>query len=328
MERRYRFFSLSACLAVAAITLALPAGAAAKHPETLVVLSTCDLYGTVSPCGCHVPKGGLARRGFFADSIRGDYANVLMVDCGGFVADPTAYLNGTPVLLDGMKKLGVDAVTIGDRDLAFGVSYLRSELKRTDMRVVCANLVDKTTGASAFPPYLIKKVGTATVGVFGLITDRGDLGPGRDSLSVKDPAEAAKATIAEMRAKGVTVVMLLSQLGKVPTDDLTESVEGIDVAIAGRKVPLMQKGRVMGNTVTVYGGEQGHYVGRTLLTLDAQGKATARDAEVVMMGPDVRDRADLAKLASNFESQYQAEAKKHDKTSTSVPVNAVDGTKQ
>ena len=69
---------------------ALPAAAAgvsasaAPIADSLVVLSTTDVIGKTSPCGCHTPKGGLARQATFADSMRSRYANVLLVDNGNF----------------------------------------------------------------------------------------------------------------------------------------------------------------------------------------------------------------------------------------------------
>jgi 2',3'-cyclic-nucleotide 2'-phosphodiesterase (5'-nucleotidase family) len=288
-----------------------PSLAASRNPGTLLVLSTADVRGMVSPCGCHIPKGGLPRRASYVDSLRGSYSNVLLVDGGGFVADPTVGLNGTPLLLDGMKRVGTDAVGVGDRDLVLGLAWLRSELLRTGMPTVCANLMDRKSGTSVFPPYLIKKLPNVTVGVFGLIGNNGDLGPARESLLVKDPIEIAKTLVPEMRAKGATVIVFLSQLGKVPTDDLTEAVEGVDVAIAGRNVPLMENAKLADKTVTVYAGDQGHYMGQVTLTLDSGGQVTDRAGHSIMMGPDIRDRADLAKLVAPWEKKVQIEAAKH-----------------
>src|SRR5438093_12410529 len=66
---------------VFATLLLLPALAAAAtssrgvvlQPDKLVILSTTDVKGTTSPCGCHIPKGGLSRRAGLADSIRAQY---------------------------------------------------------------------------------------------------------------------------------------------------------------------------------------------------------------------------------------------------------------
>src|ERR1044072_41798 len=74
------------------VTLLLPAFAATSsggwclQPDKLVLLSTTDVKGKTGPCGCHVPKGGLARRAGFADSIRAQFGQVALVDAGGCFA--------------------------------------------------------------------------------------------------------------------------------------------------------------------------------------------------------------------------------------------------
>jgi 2',3'-cyclic-nucleotide 2'-phosphodiesterase (5'-nucleotidase family) len=66
-------------------------------------------------------------------------------------------------------------------------------------------------------------------------------------------------------------------LGKVESEYLVTTVDGIDVVVAGRNVPVLQKGRLIKNTVAVYGGEQGQHIGRTVLTLDgARNSSRAR----------------------------------------------------
>src|SRR5262249_37576740 len=144
-------------------------------------------------------------------------------------------------LMDAMKLLGTDAATIGDRDLRFGYAKLKDRSQKDQLPIVSANLLLKKTKQPAFDPYIIKKFGTVNVGIFGLISDKADLGPARDSLEAQDPTVTAKRVVAEMQKKGATVIVLLSQLGKVETEDLVTAVDGMDVAIAGRGVPLVQK---------------------------------------------------------------------------------------
>ena len=86
--------------------------------------------------------------------------------------------------------------------------------------------------------------------------------------------------------------MLLSSLGKVEAEDLVSSIDGIDVVIVGRNTPLLQKGRLIKNTIACYGGEQGQYIGRTIVSLDAAKKMTTRATDTVTRGPQrVRARA-------------------------------------
>jgi len=288
------------------ITPAVPRDASAPvlNPDKLVILSTTDVKGKIAPCGCSIPKGGLARQASFADSVRSEFGNVVVVDNGGFFPDDTLHREFAPFLMAQMKLLGVSVTGLGDRDLRFGAAYLKAEQKRSGLPMVSANLIDRRTKQTLVAPSLVKQVGRAKVGFFGLISDKVDLGPARDSLAVEDPTTVAKRIVAELRKQGATVIVLLSQLGKVESEDLVTVVEGIDAVIVGRNVPLLQKGRLIKNTVACYGGEQGQYYGRTLITLDAKGFATLRESETFMLGPEVGEHPNVAAVVKDFEDAF------------------------
>ncbi len=228
---------------------------------------------------------------------------MMNVDNGGFFPDDSMHIDYSWFLMDGFKLLGYDAVGIGDRDLRFGLAYLRSQVKRTQLPVVSANLIDRRTKLPVFEPYRIVTVGKVKVGVFGLLSDKVDLGPARDSLAVQEPQMVAKRLIPEMRKKGAQAVVLLSQLGKVESEDLVTAVDGVDAVIVGRNVPMLQKGRLIKNTVACYGGEQGQYLGRTILTLSA-GKVVTAENETFMLGPEVGEKAEIAALVKDFEDKF------------------------
>jgi hypothetical protein len=226
--------------------------------------------------------------------------------------------------MDALKMLGADAVGLADRDLTFGYAYYKKRADFDKLPVVCANLYDKATKKPAFHPYVIKQVGSTKVGIFGLMTDKADLGPARDSLYVVEPSNTSQMVISEMKKKGATVIVLLSQLGKVEAEDLVSSVDGIDAVIVGRNIPLIQVGRVIKNTVAVYGGEQGQYVGRTILTLDRRGYATDRQNEMFILGPEIPEKKPVLDVVKQFEDQFNADLAKHEKEQAAQQAFAQD----
>jgi 2',3'-cyclic-nucleotide 2'-phosphodiesterase (5'-nucleotidase family) len=238
------------------------------------------------------------------DSIRAGYGQVLLVDNGYFFPDDPMHQDASWFLMDAMTVLGTDVVGTSEKELSFGLGYLRAQLKRTRLPMVCANLYEQPSGKLVLPPYLVKQVGSVKVGVFGLMSAAVDLGPSRDTLRVEEPTAAAKRTVAALRKKGATVVVLLSQLGKVESEDLVTAVEGIDAVIVGHRAPMLQRGRMIKNTVACYGGEQGQYVGRTLLTLDARRRVVTGESEAFMLGPEVPDHREVAKLVRAFTTSF------------------------
>jgi 2',3'-cyclic-nucleotide 2'-phosphodiesterase (5'-nucleotidase family) len=276
------------------------------QPDKLVILSTTDVKGTTGPCGCHVPKGGLARRAGLADSIRAQFGQVALVDAGGFFSEEDGQQDRAAFMIDAMNLLNTDAVGVAERDLRYGASFLRAQAQRSKFPLVCSNLIEKHSGRPLFDPYVIKKIGGVKVGFFGLIGEKADLGPSRDSLLIEEPVAVARRTVADMRKKGADVVVLLAQLGKVESEDLVTAIDGVNAMVVGSGAPMMQKGRVIKNTVACYGGEKGYYVCETVLTLDARRQVTDGAADAVMLGPDVRERGEIEMMVKRFEDGEKA----------------------
>jgi hypothetical protein len=238
------------------------------------------------------------------------YDQVVLVDNGGFFPEIEAERDKAWFLMDAMKVLGTDAVGVGDRDLKFGLAFLKAQVKRTQLPMVSSNLLDKKSKKPVFPPYVIKKNGGGTIGIFSLMSEKADLGPARDSLAVAEPSAVAKQVVTDLRKKGATTVILLSQLGKVESEDLVSAVDGIDAVMVGHDVPLIQKGRMVKNTTACYGGEQGQYICRTELTLDAKKHVTSGDAEAIILGPEVGEKPEVAKLVKSFEDGFNEKMRK------------------
>lgn len=237
------------------------------------------------------------------------------MDNGGFFPEEadSLYRDKAWFLMDGMVLLGTDAAGMTEKELKYGRGWLLAQLKRTKLPMVCANVWDKSTKKTLVPPYVLVKKGTVNVGIFAVTSDKVDLGPARDSLTLEDPAIAAKRTVDELRKKGATVVVLLSQLGKVESEDLVTSVDGIDVVIAGRNVPVLQKGRMIKNTVACYGGEQGQNMGRTLVTLDAGRKMQTGENDVFVLGPEVGEKPEVLQLVKSFNDAFNDKMRKLEK---------------
>jgi len=303
----------AALLLPAAGARAQNAPAAAAPADKLVLVSTSDVKAKTMPCGCSIPKGGLSRRAGFTDSLRKVHPNVLLVDAGGWFPDAQGERDDAPFMAEAMRDLGIAAAGLGDRELMFGRSFLLAALERSPVPVTCANLWDKTPGQprrTLAKPSLLVKAGKQKVGFFGLIAPNAALGPSADSLETSDPVEAAKKAIADLRKQGANVIVLLSSLGRIETEDLVVAAPGIDVAIAGRNVPLLQRSRVIDHTTVVFGGEQGQYVGVTELDLDAKGRIVSTTSGAWMLGPEVADQPAMLAKVTAFEEQPSVKARR------------------
>ena len=251
----------------------------------------------------------------------------MLLDAGGFFPEQSDEIqqNNAWFMMDAMKLLGTDAVGVSEKELRFGKGFLVTNVKRSGLPVVCANLWDKQSKKSLVQPFLVKKVGSVKVGVFGLISDKVDAGPSRDSLTIEEPTAAARRTVAALKKQGATVIVLLSQLGKVEAEDLVTAVDGIDAVIVGRNVPLLQKGRMIKNTVACYGGEQGQYIGRTILSLDAKRAMATGENDTFLLGPEVGEKPEILTLVKSFEDAFNDALRKKEKEKAALETVKPEG---
>ncbi len=284
---------------------ATPATPTVARPDHLVVLSTTDVKGMTSPCGCHIPKGGFARRAAFADSIRAEFGQVLLVDSGGwFPEGGEDFMEKASFQADELGRLNADAVGISHRELEYGLGFLRAVVAHGKTNATCANLVERASGKPVLPPWRLVKSGNVNVGLFSLMSDKAELGPAKDSVKVLDPLATAQATVTELRKRGATVVVLLSNLGRIESEDLVASIDGIDAVIVGLNIAVLPQGRTVKGTVANYGGEQGHYIGVTDLTLGADGRMTSGENHTFELNPEIPENKAVLQRVRTFEDAF------------------------
>lgn len=295
---------------IAAAALALLAGCGGGDSRLLLVTSD-DVAGKTSPCGCHTPKGGLARRAAFLDSVRAVREHVLVLDAGDFFPLTDDEREAAPFMLAAMAKLGTDAAGVGVNELRYGYAFAREHARSAGVPLVSANVVRFADGQPAFEGWRMLESGGVQVGVFGLLSETADLGPARDSLRV-DPADAAaRRAVAALRSRGAQLVVLLSQLGKVESESLAVRVPGIDVVVGGGGVPALPEGVRAGGAVAVHGGVQGWQVG--VVDVAMNGRAVgAVAARTVVLDPAIPAQPAMAASVKAFEDTLNAHLRARD----------------
>jgi hypothetical protein len=154
---------------------------------------------------------------------------------------------------------------------------------------------------------VVKKQG-AKVAIAGLIGKTIPMGAAQDSVVVADPLLVAQRLVPEMRKKA-DVVVVLAHMGRVDAEDLASQIPGIDVLVIGHHPGLVLASRKINQTISVASGEQGQDMGVTYV--DVEGKvATPREGKVVVLTPEVGERADIAKLQKDFNDSLEAQSRR------------------
>jgi hypothetical protein len=216
--------------------------------KVLALVYTSNVGGEYEHCGCPVhPLGGLGRRAAEVDRVRAASDGVISVDAGDLFlpavsAQPASGRRPAAselerrarLLAAAYARLGVTAFSPGERDLALGVPLLRRVLADAKVPVVSANLVD-ARGQLLFPADRIVEVAGVRVGIFG-VTAASPPDPAWRGWGVeaRDPAAAARAEVASLRARGARVVVALVHVGGTPDSKrLLAAAPGIDWAVLG-----------------------------------------------------------------------------------------------
>jgi hypothetical protein len=286
-----------------------------ERPDVAIVYSG-DLRGAVaSPPHA---AGGLARRATSVDGARLSARAIVQVDAGDVAPsadDEPELVDAAPrtararLALRAYRRMGVDAITIGERDLALGAPQWRALCEEAKVPVVAANVVG-ADGRALFPAGRLVHAGGIAVGVFGVL----DLGPGSPlppGVAVIDPAAAAGTAVRDLRAQGARVIVGLFHVagGLARAREIAAAAGGVDVVVLGHDGPAAPPHFVRA-------GSRGVDVGRVDLRM-APGAPPRIENRILASSPDVADqlgvhllvRVDSGPIAATFAESVAARSK-------------------
>ncbi|HVU50460.1 MAG TPA: multiheme c-type cytochrome, partial [Polyangia bacterium] len=234
---------------------------------TFTLVYSSDLRGRMSPrlAPLNLPPGvtlaplakreawaGLGRRATIVDRARVGSGGVVQVDAGDFLPLPTddprddvaPAAKDVPHWLDlvlaSYRRLGVDAVTLGERELAqpgpLGADprRLAKKLRDAHVPVVLANLVGGK-GAPVFPASALVDAGGTKVGVLGVseLDAAATAALAKAGFSLAPPEPAARAAAKDLRARGAAVVVALvhASAGRARAAAIAGALDDVDVAV-------------------------------------------------------------------------------------------------
>lgn len=247
-----------------------------------------------------------------------DTGGVFLKNLGDAVNAPLVELTAK-AMVEGLGRIGYDALNLGSHDLLLPPALLRSLAAKATFPLVSANVTDPA-GAFPFTGRVVKRAGGVRVGVFGLAGDQ-PLGlprlPGRD-LSVKDPIAVAREAVAELRRTS-DLVVALSQLGLEADTRLARDVPGIDVILGGFTRQATATPRVEGSTLILQAGAKGMHLGRLALQVDRGrqapwvsraaargGEARVYDWKLIPLNAAIPDHPVLAALLERYREELRA----------------------
>lgn len=257
--------------------------ALAAHAD-LTILYSASANGILRSCHCpNAPWGGLAKRVWLVDQLRAlqGATNVVVLDAGDlFPLEEDA--DRLPALLNACNGLALDAIAVGEQDLALWTNVPpRATWKpwsrhANEPRLPWLSSATPLADADglAVPPWRIVQRAGLRIGIVGLLgTEAFRWHPERQvRLTLPDPLAVLRA-FRTAHSNDVDLVIALSHLGLEADRELAAKAEGLDLIIGGHTQALLDPVEIVGGVIVAQPGKNGENLG--LLSLaPAPGNAT------------------------------------------------------
>lgn len=278
--------------------------------------------------------GGLYKKTTYLNNYRKKQKNLIVVDSGDLLNEhlqikdsfmKSARLKGD-LIAKVYKGIGIDAIDVGELDLALGLNYLKGLEKKYDTPFVSANIVNDKNQLQ-FKPYVIKKMGNFKVGIIGIMGNSYDLTSklkqvSGGTLSVLDPLKATKAAIADLKNKKVNFIIVLAHENMGRNWVIARRTKGINVIVGGHPTQKLKVPYKANDTYIVQSGEKGQYQGMLNVTIASNGSETVQNS-LVPIGDKIPDNPKVKEMIDQFNNRVtKIYATKQKNKGKKVPLRA------
>ena len=304
-KRTAKVVTVAATIAMAALVVRaalVDLGLAGDSANHLVVFVSGDSRGYLEPCGCRIDQaGGLPARATVIREVapRGR----LVVDIGNMTEGTRAYeLIKLRYLLEGMSKIGYDAVNVGRTEAELDLPTLRSTMKASGLPFVTANVVDKKTGLPVADPFIVVRRGAVRIGITGVASaETGDIGPG---VEVRPPIESLASVIPDLKARCDYIIVL----AYVGDDDLMRIADQFPEvrAVLGGDVPESSNTAVIVNRAVLFSVTgHGKVIGRIDFTRAGSSYDLSASRGVKMATDTIKPDPEMLTLIAGYKNELR-----------------------
>lgn len=186
------------------------------------ILTTNDIHGKIEvgfDKKRNQGQGGIETLGGIVTDFRAVNPGGTVVVDGGDAWQGTLISNTTngQSVMDTMAQVQYDAAAIGNHEFDFGRDVLIDNIKKAKFPILGANIIEDKTGKRVdwTQPYVIVEKEGLKIGIIGFATPQTTTttkSTNIQGLSFVNPVPMAKELSAELRAKGVDIIMVTSHL--------------------------------------------------------------------------------------------------------------------
>jgi 5'-nucleotidase/UDP-sugar diphosphatase len=220
----------------------------AAQVDTITIFHVNDSHSSLSTLGprdamLEGSLGGIARVATAIGMTKTEDPDALVLHAGDISIGDLFFTKYFAVAeLQFLFSLGFDAMTLGNHEFDLGPAYLTEMLTNSfpagSLPLLSANAVMEDPSFQGLKDYVrryvIKTVGTTSVGIFGLTTPTTNLISNPSPVFIDTNFIAIAAQMVDtLKAKGCQVVLCLSHLGYLYDQYVASYVPGIDAIVGG-----------------------------------------------------------------------------------------------
>lgn len=211
------------------------------------------------------------------------------------------------LLIEATSAMGMDALAVGEGDLAFGLEWLQHMAAKHSAPYISANLRAEEGAALVFPATKVVKKGELTLGLTSVTLDTLSANGG----SFDDAAIALKGAVAELEAAKVDFVIALVHSTFDYAERLAREVPGVDLMFTGHNRRHQEDPVIVGETAILEAGSRSKHVGEVRVDLrpGGQGWSDPLGRERLL-----RQKAQLEKQLARYDKQIASEDNESAKT--------------
>ncbi len=227
-------------------------------------------------------------------------------------------------LLEGMAKVGYDAINLGERDFLLGSDFLLAMKEKHHLPFVSANIFHPDSTTLFTEPYIVREFSgggfgpfkkVLSVGIFGLLMQRPRLVYTEQDIQLitQDPVLIAKKIVPELRRKCDLVIGLV-HMTSYQINQLVNEVPDIDIIIGTHDYSPRAAPVELEHGWLLQTGSKGQRIGDLSLILDEDKNIVNVKGLVESLGTNIPDDPSLNDFIKAFDSAYEAALKKSGRT--------------
>lgn len=291
-----------------------------KDNRSIVVIYDNDVHCAIE---------GYAKMAGYRDAVlNADTAWVATVSAGDYLqGGAVGSLSQGQYVIDVMKEVGYDAVTLGNHEFDYKVPQMRHLMGQLPAgTVTCCNFYNAAHDSLYYQEYVMKEVGSRKIAFIGITTPGAMHSEARafyaeDGVTLLyDLRESECVSLVQnaadhARAEGADYVILLAHLGEaycghtlVYTPTLLAKTRGIDIVLDGHThstIPGQKFPNLDGDSVHILQtGTKFKHIGKLIITAD--GKISS---ELVPLAEITQSSAKVTKIIDETKAQIEGRLK-------------------